>query len=70
MCKKELPFYYNSADFFILPSKSGEGLPLVSLEAMSCGLPIIATNVGGIEEIMEKKFGKIIPPENPEASRA
>jgi glycosyltransferase involved in cell wall biosynthesis len=64
---EELPSYYNTADFFILPSKSGEGLPLVSLEAMSCGLPIIATNVGGIEEITEKKFGKIIPPDNPDS---
>jgi glycosyltransferase involved in cell wall biosynthesis len=62
---EELPFYYNTADFFILPSKSGEGLPLVSLEAMACGLPVIATKVGGIEEIMEENFGIIVPPDNP-----
>lgn len=62
---EELPLYYNTADFFILPSKSGEGLPLVSLEAMACGLPVIATKVGGVEEIMEKNFGIIIPPNNP-----
>jgi glycosyltransferase involved in cell wall biosynthesis len=64
---EELPFYYNTADFFILPSKSGEGLPLVSLEAMACGLPVIATKVGGIEEIMEKNFGIIVPPDNPDS---
>jgi len=58
---EELPKYYNVADFFILPSKSGEGLPLVSLEAMACGLPVIATDVGGIKEILEKNFGKIVP---------
>jgi glycosyltransferase involved in cell wall biosynthesis len=62
---KELPAYYNAADFFILPSKSGEGLPLVSLEAMACGLPVIATDVGGIKEIMEEKYGIIVPPDNP-----
>jgi glycosyltransferase involved in cell wall biosynthesis len=33
---EDLPFYYNAADFFALPSKSGEGLPLVALEAMAC----------------------------------
>jgi glycosyltransferase involved in cell wall biosynthesis len=64
---QDLPFYYNVADFFILPSKSGEGLPLVALEAMACGLPVIATNVGGIEEIIIEDYGKIVPPNNPEA---
>jgi glycosyltransferase involved in cell wall biosynthesis len=64
---KELPAYYNAADFFILPSKSGEGLPLVSLEAMACGLPIIATDVGGIKEIIEDKYGIIVPPDDPDS---
>jgi teichuronic acid biosynthesis glycosyltransferase TuaC len=62
---EKLPFYYNAADFFVLPSKSGEGLPLVALEAMSCGLPIIATNVGGTSEIMAENYGKLVPPDNP-----
>ena len=62
---QDLPSYYNIADFFILPSKSGEGLPLVALEAMACGLPVIATNVGGIKEIMIEQYGKIVPPNNP-----
>jgi glycosyltransferase involved in cell wall biosynthesis len=61
----ELPSYYNAADFFILPSKSGEGLPLVALEAMACGLPVIATDVGGIREIMIEGYGEIVPPNDP-----
>jgi glycosyltransferase involved in cell wall biosynthesis len=61
----DLPFYYNAADFFVLPSKSGEGLPLVALEAMACGLPVIATNVGGISEIVTKDYGKVVQPDNP-----
>jgi glycosyltransferase involved in cell wall biosynthesis len=64
---KDLHLYYNVADMFVLPSKSGEGLPLVALEAMACGLPVIATNVGGINEIMVKGFGKLVPANNPEA---
>jgi glycosyltransferase involved in cell wall biosynthesis len=56
-----LPLYYNASDVFVLPSKSGEGMPLVLLEAMACGLPIIATNVGGVPEIVDKKCGKIVP---------
>jgi len=63
---EDLPSYYNVADVFVLPSKSGEGLPLVALEAMACGLPVIATNVGGIKEIMIKDYGKLVPPNEPE----
>ncbi len=64
---QDLHLYYNTADLFALPSKSGEGLPLVALEAMSCGLPVIATNVGGISEIMVDDYGRLVPPNNPEA---
>ena len=62
----DLPSYYNLADLFVLPSKSGEGLPLVALEAMACGLPLIATDVGGIREILMEKYGRLLPPNQPE----
>ncbi|MBT8171539.1 glycosyltransferase family 4 protein, partial [Candidatus Bathyarchaeota archaeon] len=58
---------YNAADYFILPSASGEGLPLVLFEAMACGLPVIATRVGGTPEIINHmKNGVLVPPRNPE----
>jgi len=64
---EELPRYYSAADFFVLPSKSGEGLPLVALEAMASDLPIVATNVGGIKEVMIRDFGRVVPPNDVEA---
>mgnify|MGYP000495343468 CR=1 FL=1 len=62
----DLASYYNLADMFVLPSKSGEGLPLVALEAMACGVPVIATEVGGIAEIPVREFGKLVPPNQPQ----
>lgn len=62
----DLPSYYNAADVFVLPSKSGEGLPLVALEAMSTGLPVVATNVGGIAEVLAEGYGKLVASDEPE----
>ena len=47
--------YYQEAGIFVLPSFS-EGLPLSLLEAMSCGLPVVATIVGGNAEIVDPKL--------------
>jgi glycosyltransferase involved in cell wall biosynthesis len=63
---EDLPGYYNAADLFVLPSKSGEGLPLVALEAMACALPVIATDVGGMREVLMEDYGKLVPANQPE----
>jgi glycosyltransferase involved in cell wall biosynthesis len=57
--------YLKNFDIFILPSLK-EGLPYVLLEAGLAELPVIATNVGGVPEIIEnEKTGLLIKPANP-----
>ena len=54
--------YLPAFDIFVLPSTK-EGFPYTLLEAMAAGLPIVATNVGAVPEILEnKKTGLIVPP--------
>ena len=64
---EELPDYYALSDIFILPSKPGEGFPMVVLEAFASGLPVIGTNTGGqIEIIRDDQTGFIVEPNKPE----
>jgi glycosyltransferase involved in cell wall biosynthesis len=54
-------------DLFVLPSLFGEGLPMVILEAMAAGLPIVATRVEGVPEaIRDRVEGLIARPSDPE----
>ena len=67
---------YRNADLFVLASRVAEdgdrdGLPNVLMEAMSQGLPCIATTVSGIPELIDDgETGLLVPPENPEALAA
>jgi len=62
---KEIPKYYAYADVFVCPSVWQEPFPLVILEAMACGIPIIASDRGGIPEAIGNA-GLLINPEDTE----
>ncbi|MHA1279546.1 MAG: glycosyltransferase [Candidatus Helarchaeota archaeon] len=63
----EVAKYYQLADLYIHAARS-DNFPNVILEAMSCGTPVIATNVGGIaEQIVHGKTGWLVPPQDYEA---
>ncbi|KAA9004675.1 glycosyltransferase family 4 protein [Paenibacillus spiritus] len=48
----ELPAYYQAADLFVVPSQALEGFGLITVEALSSGLPVMATPIGGNKEIL------------------
>ena len=56
--------YYQIMNLLVIPSFS-EGLPNVLLEAMAFGVPVIATSVGGIPEVINNNNGILLPPADP-----
>ena len=62
----DVAIWMAAADLVTLPSYM-EGCPNVVLEALACGRPVVATNVGGIPEIMSEECGRLIPPRDPAA---
>lgn len=61
--------YYAVADVFVMSSHT-EGSPMALMEAMAFGLPVVATAVGGIPDIVQNGInGYLVPPAEPEALR-
>jgi glycosyltransferase involved in cell wall biosynthesis len=58
----EVAEYLRGSDIFILPSFA-EGVPVSLMEAMASGVPVVATNVGGVAELVEsERTGLLVPP--------
>jgi glycosyltransferase involved in cell wall biosynthesis len=56
--------WYRAANLTVLPSRS-EGVPNVLLESIACGVPFVASNVGGIPEISDAALDRLVPPDDP-----
>jgi teichuronic acid biosynthesis glycosyltransferase TuaC len=66
MPPEQVAEWINAADLLTLPSWS-EGYPNVVVEAVACGRPVVATDVGGMREILDDSNGLIVPPRDPKA---
>lgn len=66
----DLPSVMQAADVFVLPSL-WEGLPLVLLEAMAAGTPVVGSAIDGISEVVtDDETGLLTPPDDPDALAA
>lgn len=66
--QKVLEFYLGEKPDFLINLSETEGLPVSMMEAMSCGVPCIGTNVGGVSEIIENKENGYLLEPNPRAN--
>ncbi|RUS49114.1 glycosyltransferase family 4 protein [Cohnella sp. AR92] len=62
---------YRGADIAVIPTIYSEGTSYSCLEAMSCGLPVVSTDVGGLNDLVIDGFnGRIVPPRKEELYEA
>lgn len=63
--RNEIADFYSNLNLFVLPSRY-ETFGIVLIEAMACGIPVIATRCGGPQEIVTQSTGMLIEKDNPE----
>ncbi|MBI4412436.1 MAG: glycosyltransferase family 4 protein [Deltaproteobacteria bacterium] len=64
VAREEMPQVYCDFDFFVLPSLT-EGLPMTILEAMAIRLPIVASDIAGVREILDENTATLAAARNP-----
>lgn len=57
LTRSELRTVYQTSEALILPSRWGEGLPLVILESLACGTPVISSNAPGNKKVIDSEAG-------------
>jgi glycosyltransferase involved in cell wall biosynthesis len=65
---REMPQLYSAGDIFVSPSLWQEPFGMVNVEAQACGLPVVASTVGGIPDVVQHEAnGLLVPPGDPQA---
>jgi glycosyltransferase involved in cell wall biosynthesis len=61
---ERMPLYIAAADALLLPTELNEALPLILLQAMACGLPVVASRTGAIPDVIDRpgESGLLVPP--------
>jgi len=67
---EDMPVYYNASDVLIIPSQYEELFGRVAIEALGCGLPVIASRRGSLPEIINSKVGILVEPSKEELLNA
>jgi len=62
----EVARIYNAAEVSVVPSRV-EPFGLVAIEALACGTPVVATDMGGLPDFINQKVGALVPVDDPRA---
>ena len=68
--EKDKPEYLRLADAFVMPGR-GEGFGIVYLEALACGVPVVASSADASQEaVLHGRMGQVVDPDNPDSVKA